>query len=135
MKLVLDSNVLLAAFAARGLCADLFSLVLSQHELLISEPLLREVKRNLAGKIKLPKQHVDDIVEYLRTVGVPVTPAPVSVKARWDRSDLHVLGLAEAGEAECLITGDEDLLVLGCYRSIEILSPRDFWRRCRGIRS
>ena len=36
------------------------------------------------------------------------------------------LSLAVTGNANIIITGDEDLLVLKCYQNIPILSPRDF---------
>ena len=40
--------------------------------------------------------------------------------------DAHVLGLAAAGQAECLVTGDDDLLVLKRFRQCRILNPREF---------
>jgi predicted nucleic acid-binding protein len=33
---------------------------------------------------------------------------------------------AIAGNADCIITGDEDLLTLGKFRTVDILLPRDF---------
>ena len=37
MKVFLDTNVLIIAFATRGLCADLMRLLLTEHELLTGE--------------------------------------------------------------------------------------------------
>jgi uncharacterized protein len=39
-----------------------------------------------------------------------------------------VLGCAPAiaGEADCIITGDKDLLTLGKFETVDILLPRDF---------
>ena len=45
MKIVLDANVVVAAFAARGLCESVFQFCLDSHEILISDPLLDEVRR------------------------------------------------------------------------------------------
>ena len=42
MRVFLDTNVLLSAFAARGLCADVFRTVLAEHELITSEFVLGE---------------------------------------------------------------------------------------------
>jgi len=50
MRIVLDVNVVVAAFAARGLCESLFELCLGNHEILLSEPLLAEIRRNLTKK-------------------------------------------------------------------------------------
>jgi predicted nucleic acid-binding protein len=43
-----------------------------------------------------------------------------------DADDDRVLECACASEADCLVSGDEDLLALGGRRGIAILSPRDF---------
>ena len=62
MKIVLDSNVLIAAFAARGLCDALFELCLEKHEIAASAPILVEVRENLKTKIKLPDETVLSLV-------------------------------------------------------------------------
>jgi putative PIN family toxin of toxin-antitoxin system len=43
-----------------------------------------------------------------------------------DRDDDKVLETAVAGQADIILTGDRDLLVLGEYKGIRILSPRQF---------
>jgi predicted nucleic acid-binding protein len=42
-----------------------------------------------------------------------------------------VLGTAVAGQADYLVTGDKQLLELGNYQGIPILSPREFYDRVR----
>jgi predicted nucleic acid-binding protein len=44
VKVYFDTNVVLAAFATRGLCADLFAHVLLEHELLVGETVIRELR-------------------------------------------------------------------------------------------
>jgi hypothetical protein len=46
----LDTNVLVSAFASRGLCADLFELVLLEHDLVLGRNVLRELSKALRGK-------------------------------------------------------------------------------------
>ena len=43
-----------------------------------------------------------------------------------DPDDDNIIATAVAGNCDCIITGDEDLLVLKAYEGIDILSPRDF---------
>ena len=43
-----------------------------------------------------------------------------------DSDDDNILAAAVGGSCDCIITGDEDLLVLKAYEGIDILSPRDF---------
>ncbi len=61
------------------------------------------------------------------TRAVIVDPEPVERGACRHRKDLPVLGTAVAGDADCLVTGDNDLLVLKSFRGIRIIRPVDFW--------
>jgi len=56
-----------------------------------------------------------------------VNPAEVAPGSCRDPDDLMLLGLAEAGRAEVIITGDKDLLVIKRYAAARILTPREFW--------
>lgn len=131
MKVVLDTNVLLAAFATRGLCEAAFAACLASHEIVLSECVLGELHRHLRGKFKTPPRQVDAILSFLRENATVVTPTKVRPSACRDRSDLAVLGTALAAGADCLVTGDHDLLTLKTFRGIPILSPRAFHDRLR----
>ena len=127
MRIVLDANVVVAAFAARGLCESLFELCLGSHEILLSEPLLDEIRRNLTKKVKLERRTTAGIERLLRENGSLLDPAAVPADACRDADDLHVLGLAKAGKADYLVTGDNDLLALNHYGRCRIVTPRQFW--------
>lgn len=126
MRVVLDSNVLIAAFATRGLCESLVEVCLSDHELIVSEHLLSEIQRNLTMKINLPDGIIQDIISLLRDRGTLMVPDLVSEDACRDADDLPILGLAQAASADCIVRGDKDLLVLGKFGKIPIYSPRAF---------
>ncbi len=127
MKVVLDANVLIAAFAARGLCEALLELCLEKHEITASAPLLQEVSDKLATKIKLPRETVEEIISFLERHTSNVQPADVPADACRDPDDLMVLGTAKAAGASYLVTGDRDLLTLDSYGDIRIVTPRQFW--------
>lgn len=131
MRIVLDANVIVAAFAARGLCESLFELCLGGHDILLSESLLDEVRRNLAKKVKLDRQFTADIERLLRENATMLEPAEVAAGACRDADDLHVLGLAKAGRADYIVTGDDDLLILKRFGRCRIVAPRQFWSLMR----
>ena len=131
MTVVLDTNVLLAAFATRGLCEAVFEVCLAAHEIVLSEHILKELRRHLRVKFKVPASHADQVIAFLREHAALVKPAKVPASACRDHSDLPVLGTAVAAEADCLVTGDRDLLDLKEFRGIPILSPRAFHDRLR----
>jgi uncharacterized protein len=126
MRIVLDSNVIVAAFAARGLCESVMEVCLSEHEIVLSEDLLDEIQKNLLRKLKLPSAVVDSIGELLREHASILNPSPVSPVACRDPDDIKVLSLALASKANYIVTGDKDLLVLKKFEGIPILSPRSF---------
>jgi len=126
MKVVLDANVIIAAFAARGLCESILEVCLSDHEIALSEDLLDEVLRNLRDKIKLPKNIVDDIVALLREHSNSAIPSPLASDECRDPDDIKILGLAVATKAEYIVTGDKDLLILKSFQGIPVINPRSF---------
>lgn len=126
MKIVLDANVIIAAFAARGLCESIMEVCLSEHEILLCDELLEEILKNLRLKIKLSAQIVDDIGNLLMEQASMIDPTPLSPDICRDSDDVKILGLAVAASANCIITGDKDLLVLKEFQGIPILSPRAF---------
>ena len=126
MKIVLDANVIIAAFASRGLCESIFELCLSEHELILCEDLLNEIARNLQRKIKLPATMVHTIKEFLQEHATMFNPVPLPQDACRDADDIKILGLAIASSADHIVTGDKDLLTLEIFKEIPILSPRSF---------
>jgi len=129
MRIVLDANVVVAAFASHGLCETLFEYCLDSHHILLSESLIVEIQSNLIRKIKLPVQLSGQIASLLRENGTFLEPHPLPRDASRDPDDVAVLGLAVAGEADFLVTGDEDLLVLKRFRAARIVDPREFSAR------
>ena len=126
MRVVLDANVVVAAFASHGLCEAVFELCLASHELLISDALLQEVSGSLKEKIRLPESITGRIIGLLRDNGEIIVPLPLPPKTCRDPGDLHILGLVQAGHADCLITGDGDLIALKEFAGCRILTPRQF---------
>jgi uncharacterized protein len=127
VRVCLDTNVLVAAFATRGLCADVLRTVLAEHDLVIGEVILTELRRALAKKLRLPAERIDAVEAALATVPIIRKPAAPSDPAIRDPADRWVLATAIAGEADVLVTGDRDLLVAAAGSPIPILEPRAFW--------
>ena len=127
MKVFLDTNVLVSAFATRGLCADVLRQVLAEHELLVGERVLREVGRVLRAKLRVPQPVIDEIEQFLRTqTAVAATGTRATAKVR-DANDTRILAEAVAGGADVLVTGDRDLLDFADRSPLRIVTPRGFW--------
>jgi len=131
LRIVLDTNVIVAAFAARGLCAEVFEVCASSHILVISEYILAEINSAFMKKVKLPKEIIRDVADYLRDVAEIVEPERIDESVCRDKRDLPVIGTATNGNADLIVTGDADLLTLKSYQKIDIMTPRELWNRLR----
>ena len=132
MRVFLDTNVLVSAFATRGLCADVLRHILAEHDLIIGEVIIVELRRVLRDRIKIPAPIITSIEQLLRdqiVVSKPLEPHPLPIR---DADDRWVLASAVAGEADVLVTGDSDLLEIASQAPIKIVDPRGFWTMVRG---
>jgi putative PIN family toxin of toxin-antitoxin system len=121
-----------AAFVARGLCADLLRLVLSEHDLVIPEVVAEEVRRVISTKLKADQSAlsgVEAVFERCSVVPNSNVPCPISLR---DPDDERVLAGALAAGVEILVSGDQDLLVVAEESPLRILSPRGFLTLVRG---
>ena len=132
MRVFFDANVLVSAFATRGLSADLLRLVLTEHELLTGEVNLAELRRVLRERFRVPAAEVVTVEDQLRAHTIVPKPAAASPLAIRDPADAWVLASAEAGGADLLVTGDQDLLSVVAGASLPIVTPRQCWERLRG---
>ncbi len=131
MKIILDANVLIAAFATHGICNDLYELCIENHDVFISEHLLDEIQAGFIKKVKMSKESAGQNLEYVKSNSTLGIPQMVPSNSCRDPKDLPILGLALASRADYIISGDEDLLVLKKFKKTVILSPRGFWEVTR----
>ncbi len=127
----MDTNVIVAAFATRGLCSDLFQALVSQHSVIIPEPVVAELERAFAAKLRFPRNQIAQIIAYLRDVA-EISPAVPSVLiAGLDSEDAAIVSGAAHSGAEAFVTGDQKVLAASTVGAMAILSPRALWERLR----
>lgn len=130
MRIFLDTNVLVSAFATRGLCADLLRHVLSEQDLVVGEVVLAELRRILRDRIRLPTDTIDAIEALLREHTVVPRPQHHLGLGLKDGDDEWVVASAVAAEADLLVTGDAELLAVA-RPPLPIVNPRGLWERLR----
>jgi len=128
VKLLLDTNVLVAALVVRGTCSDLLEHCVRQHVVVSSQPRLDELREVLKRRISQSAVDVRAALQLFAETFTLVTPDTLDPPACRDRDDDIVLATALAGECVAIITGDEDLLILNPFRGIQVLAPSAFWR-------
>lgn len=132
MKVFADTNFLVSAFATRGLSADIFQVILAEHEVMTGEFVLTELHRVLTTKLNVPEKIAREAEHLLRQHYVePVPDQPSELIVR-DEDDRWVLESALQAKAKVLITGDKDLLdISDKIPELKIVTPREFWELVR----
>jgi len=127
MKVVLDANILIAAFAARGLGEAIYELCLTRDEIYLTREILDDVQEKLVKKIKVPPAQAAAIIALIENNATIVHAAAIPPSTRRDPDDENVLGAAKIAKADYIITGDNDLLVLRTQEGTVIVKPREYW--------
>lgn len=128
MRLVLDTNVLIAAFISHGVCNELFEHCVLNHEVVLSEFILNELKEKLTGKFKFSANEANAAALLITSRCEVVTSPPLIHDICRDPDDDRIIATAITGQCSCIVTGDKDLLVLKQVNGIQILTPNSFWQ-------
>jgi len=94
--------------------------------LLISEQILTEVRRILQQKFPDFEQDFEALLIALGQRIATVPLGAITIGVCRDPDDNHVLETAVLGRAGIIISGDKDLLSLGTYEKISIVTPNTF---------
>jgi putative PIN family toxin of toxin-antitoxin system len=126
VRVLFDTNVLFAAFTAKGFCEDVVDEAAGACPLIWSLPLREEIEGSLKRKNKLGPGSLAALAAYSQLCEF-VQPVALPTRVCRDPDDDIVLATALAGRADYIVTGDDDLLALKSHHGIRILSPRQFW--------
>jgi len=129
MRVVLDTNVIISALLFTGRTSELTPLW-QRGEItpLLSRDILDEYIKVLAyPKFRLTATEIESLIEkeVLPYVQV-IKPRRRLRVVRRDPSDDKFIECAVAGKSRIIVSGDKDLLSVGTYRQITILTPVQF---------
>ncbi len=127
MRVFLDTNVLVSAFATRGLCADVLRSALTERELIVSERVLGELERVLQTRMGVPGATAQAIITFLRRFSVAPVPADLPQLPIRDPDDRPILAAALGADVDIFVTGDRELLAVEGQAEMTITDPRGFW--------
>ena len=128
MRVVFDTNVGVAGIVAEGLCREILEIQVPEHTAILSPVLWDELVAILRRKFGLTPDDLPILALY-RQHASWCEPAKLAKTVSRDPDDDWVLATAVAGDAEAIVSGDADLLTLGSYSGIQMLSPRQFVSR------
>ena len=133
IKAVLDTNVLVSGLVAGGgaprrildaWLEDRYTLVISLH--LVEELVHVLSYPRIARRLRLGEEELAALLAAL-LFRSEVTPGQLRLPGvTRDPKDDAVVACAQEGNADYVVSGDQDLLVLGEYESIRVVTPRRF---------
>lgn len=129
MKVIIDSNVWISFLL--GFQKELMYGILTNENMLVfvCPELMHEID-DVASRAKISNRiSEEDIEQLFRLIRAYCTNTQIerhSATDIRDAKDLYLLSLAETVDANYIVTGDKDLLVLKDIRGTRILSPAQF---------
>ena len=129
LSVVFDANVIVSAsLNAQSTSATAFYQAIDEATILLSSPILREIRdvlrrdkfdryvsRETRNRFLRGLVREADLVEPIR-----------QIRACRDPDDDKYLALALHAKASCIVSGDNDLLVLDPFEGIPIMRPNEF---------
>ncbi len=132
MKIVLDTNIWISAIIWGGKPDEI--LRLRKRELFtiaISQQLLNELettlnKKKFQPKLKALNLTVFSVSNLILKSAILYSIDDLIVPELRDPNDNIILATAIAANADIIITGDQDLLILTPYQNIQIMTAKNF---------
>lgn len=128
MRAVIDTNVLLAGLLWHGPPHALLEQVRAGTVSLVSSPVLLAELADVIGRAKFDailtrtntsrERSLAEVRRLAEVIDPPALPQPVCR----DPDDDQVLALAIAAKVELIVSGDNDLLLLGSFEGIPIIA-------------
>jgi hypothetical protein len=132
-RAVLDANVLIsAAIRPSGPPGRIVTALLTRDafDLILSPAIVAEVERALRlAKVRKYLREPDVVLLWLADIVALADRVEDTGRVKGvcrDPADDSVLGAAVEGRASAIVTGDDDLLALGEFEGVVILTPRAF---------
>ena len=127
MRVVFDTNIFVSAFMLPGSRADaaLIRVVDDIDQLVISKVIIDELLTVLARKFARDADELARVAVFLSDLAEVVRPRG-RIDVLQDEADNRILECARTGKVDVIVTGDKAMIELGSYRSINIISLRNF---------
>jgi len=128
IMLVIDTNVLISAIIFKGTPEKILKSIILENKFdgAISPEMLAELAKKLKFKFSFPDELIKEWELIFKNTFKNMLPFYNTNICR-DPDDNKILDLAVFSGAKYIITGDKDLLSIGKYKDIKIITPADFF--------
>lgn len=126
-RVVFDTNILVSALVFPGGQGEaaLRRIVEQTDQLVLSRAIVDELLDVLARKFARDAEELAHVAVFVTELAVMVAPKR-RLRVVRDDPDNRILECALTGRADVLVTGDKALLALKSYRTVQLLSLREY---------
>jgi putative PIN family toxin of toxin-antitoxin system len=136
IRVVADTNIFVSAIMFGGLPGAFLDLALrGSFSLIVSIPILDELDEKLRLKFQVSADDSSAIRAKLEAIADMVTPTENLAIIVDDPDDDRVLECAIEGRADFIVSGDRHLLRLASFKSIPILTVRQFFSAAQPVQN
>ena len=132
MKILFDTNVLIAGFINKGTCRDVILIAPTIHQVYYTDFIISELQNVLKDKFEVSEPTIKRFLLLIKKYFNRGEAAPVIPRVCRDVSDNQILADASFNNVDMVITGDTDILEIETYQGIKMISPREFMENYRG---
>lgn len=126
LKVVLDTNVLISSIIFGGKPKQVVKLVLEkQIQGVTSKVLLAELSEVLTKKFHFDQAKINLLEKKIKKAFILTQPSE-TINILKDEPDNRVLEAAAESDCDYIVTGDTELLTLGNFNGIEIVTTAKF---------
>jgi putative PIN family toxin of toxin-antitoxin system len=135
VRAIIDTNVFIAGLLWRGSPHVLLEHARAGTLAVISSSTLIAELEDVLGRAKFAailsktSTSLERTIAEVRQLAELIDPPPLERPVCRDSTDDHVLALALSANADMVVSGDDDLLVLRSFANIPIVTPADAVKR------
>lgn len=128
MRIVLDTNVYIGAALQGELTEDILESIIENPDMVLvtSEEIILEIEEKLQEKFHWTLERIKVFSNRIRKIANLVVISERVDKVVRDPDDNKILECALSGQADLIVTVDQDLVKLKKFRSIGIIHPKTF---------
>jgi len=128
MKIVTDTNIFISSFFFGGNPRRIMERIINgDDKLFICEEILHETASVMArSKFNVSAEYITRFIRSIKDVAHHIVITGIVQQVCRDSEDDKILECALLSNADCIITGDNDLLTLKEFREIKILTANEY---------
>ena len=128
MRIIIDTNIVISGAFFNGLPKTILKSVADEKfDVFISDEILKEYHKSVNEMLEKDKYHLNFALFEAFMKSIKMIESKSNVKICRDPDDDKFINCAIDAKAIYIVSGDKDLLTIGQYEDIEIVTAKEFY--------